>query len=54
MILVTGATGILGRVIVLELLKRSKNVRAVKRKTSDTEEVRKSFRFYTENTDNFF
>ena len=54
MILVTGATGILGRVIVLELLKRGKTVVATKRKSSDTEEVRNSYKFYTGNPDVFF
>ncbi len=54
MIFVTGATGILGRVIVLELLKRGEKVRAAKRKSSNLEEVRRSFRFYTENPDIFF
>ena len=54
MVLVIGATGILGRVIVLELLKRGKIVRAAKRKSSNLEEVRHSFQFYTENPDDYF
>lgn len=54
MVFVTGATGILGRVIVLELLKRGKTVRATKRPTSNLEEVRDSYRFYTENPEHYF
>jgi nucleoside-diphosphate-sugar epimerase len=54
MVFVTGATGILGRVVVLELLKRGKQVRAAKRSTNNTEEMRKSYRFYTENSDEIF
>lgn len=54
MVFVTGATGILGRVIVLELLKKGKNVRASKRPASNLNEVKDSFRFYTENPDDFF
>lgn len=54
MVLVTGATGILGRVIVLELLKRGETVRATKRNTSNLSEVKSSYRFYTENTSEYF
>ncbi|SHF17580.1 NAD-dependent epimerase/dehydratase family protein [Chryseobacterium takakiae] len=54
MVFVTGATGILGRVIVLELLKKGKNVRAAKRATSNLDEVKHSYSFYTENPDDFF
>jgi len=54
MVFVTGATGILGRVIVLELLKKGKNVRAAKRPQSNLNEVKHSFAFYTENPEGFF
>lgn len=54
MVFVTGATGILGRVIVLELLKKGKNVRAAKRTASNLDDVKHSYSFYTENPDGFF
>ncbi|MPS65646.1 NAD-dependent epimerase/dehydratase family protein [Chryseobacterium sp.] len=54
MVFVTGATGILGRIIVLELLKKGKNVRASKRPVSNLNEVKHSYSYYTENPDDFF
>lgn len=54
MVFVTGATGILGRVVVLELLKKGKNVRAAKRAASNLNDVRHSYTFYTKDPDGFF
>lgn len=54
MILITGATGILGRVIALDLLKKGKKVRATKRKSSNLEDVRISYKYYTDKPDFYF
>lgn len=54
MVFVTGATGLLGRVVALELLKRGKRIRASKRANSNLEDVRHSFSFYTDDPDGFF
>lgn len=54
MILITGATGILGRVIALELLKKGKKVRATKRISSNLEDVRISYKYYTDKPDFYF
>ncbi len=54
MVLVTGATGLLGRIIVLELLKAGRKVKACKRPGSDLSEVRESYRLYTGEADAYF
>lgn len=54
MVFVTGATGILGRIIVLELLKKGVSVRAAKRPQSNIQEVKSSYRYYVENSEELF
>jgi dihydroflavonol-4-reductase len=51
MILVTGGTGLLGSHLLLDLVKSGKQVRAIKRTTSNTEMVRKIFSYYVSNPD---
>ncbi len=51
MIFVTGGTGLLGSHLLLELLKKGKQVRALKRPSSDLKLVRRVFSYYTDNPD---
>jgi nucleoside-diphosphate-sugar epimerase len=52
--LVTGATGIIGSHVVLELLKRGQPVVACHQKNSDLEKVRKLFSYYGPENDHLF
>lgn len=53
MILVTGATGLVGGHLVWHLLKTNITITAIKRPTSDLEPLRSIFRFYTPQPDAF-
>jgi dihydroflavonol-4-reductase len=46
MVFLTGGTGLLGSHLLIELLKRGKSVRALKRKTSSLVNVKNTFSFY--------
>lgn len=51
MVLVTGGTGLLGSHLLLDLARSGREVRAIKRKTSNTEMVRKVFSYYVSDPD---
>jgi dihydroflavonol-4-reductase len=52
--LVTGATGILGSHVVLELLRRNQPVTACRQKSSDVAQVKQLFAFYTADAEQLF
>jgi len=54
MILVTGGTGLLGSHLLFDLVSTGKQVRAIKRKTSNTETVRRVFSYYSPKADELF
>ncbi|PKQ62860.1 hypothetical protein BZG02_11745 [Labilibaculum filiforme] len=54
MILVTGGTGLVGSHLLFDLLSKGNKVRALKRKSSNTELVRTTFAFYSQNADELF
>lgn len=54
MIFLTGGTGMLGAHILLDLTKSGIQVRALKRKSSDLEQVRKIFSWYSDEADRLF
>ena len=54
MILITGATGMLGSHLAYHLLKSEKKIRAIKRNSSNLENVRKTFAFYSDNYEEIF
>ena len=52
--LITGATGLVGAHLALELLQQNKPVIAIKRKDSDATKTKKLFSYYTSNADVLF
>lgn len=54
MIFVTGATGLVGSHLLLDLLQQGKRVRAMKRPESDTRQVAKTFGWYTDQAESLF
>ena len=54
MIFVTGGTGLVGAHLLYELTLAGHNVKALKRKTSNLQQVVKTFSYYTQNPDELF
>jgi len=54
MIFVTGGTGLVGAHLLYELVKDGKKVKALKRETSDLLQVKRTFSFYTDNSEELF
>lgn len=54
MILVTGGTGLLGSHLLYKLVSAGEKPRAIKRQTSNLEEVKKVFSYYSDNYDELF
>jgi dihydroflavonol-4-reductase len=54
MIFVTGGTGLIGAHLLFELVLTNKKVRALKRETSDVQQVVKIFSYYTEHPEDLF
>lgn len=54
MIFVTGGTGLVGAHLLYDLIKKGESVRALCRKKSNADEVRKIFSYYSENADELF
>jgi len=54
MILVTGGTGLVGSHLLLELIRAGEQVKALRRASSNIEQVRKTFSWYTEKADELF
>jgi len=54
MIFVTGGTGLIGAHLLYELAKAGKQVKALKRETSDLQQVKKIFSYYTEKPEFLF
>ncbi len=54
MIFVTGGTGLIGAHLLYVLVKTGKEVKALKRETSDLQQVKKIFSYYTETPEHLF
>ncbi|WP_319591504.1 NAD-dependent epimerase/dehydratase family protein [uncultured Draconibacterium sp.] len=54
MIFVTGGTGLVGAHLLFELCKTGKKIRALKRETSNLEQVLKTFAYYTDDAQQLF